>query len=121
MLYIFGIIFATLLVVGQTLYKYAVDKAAFEPTVSYIFSGKMASFLLSWQFLAGLGAFIAASLISFWMLTKFQFSSIQAVTVPVVMALSYVVGAWLFKDVITPLNMFGLLVLIVGVVLASIK
>lgn len=121
MLYIFGIIFASLLVVGQTLYKYAVDRAAFEPTLGYLFSKQMLNFLLSWQFLAGLGAFMIASLISFWMLTRFQFSSIQAVTVPIVMALSYVVGAWLFKDTITGLNIFGLVVLIAGVVLASIK
>lgn len=121
MLYIFGILFAALLVVGQTFYKYAVDRAAFEPTVSYIFSRHMVDFLLSWQFLAGLSAFIVASLISFWMLTRFQFNSIQAVTVPVVMALSYIVGAWLFKDTITGLNIFGLFILIAGVILASIK
>lgn len=121
MLYLFGILFAALLVVGQTLYKYAVERASFEPTVAFIFSKKMLDFLLSWQFLTGLTAFIVASLISFWMLTRFQFSSIQAVTVPVVMALSYIVGAWLFKDSISGLNLVGLAVLILGVVLASIK
>lgn len=121
MLYIFGVIFSALLVLGQTLYKYAVERAAFEPTPDYLFSKKMVDFLLSWQFLAGLGTFIIASLISFWMLTKFQFTSIQAVTVPVVMALSYVVGAWLFKDEISGLNILGLGVLAVGVVLASIR
>jgi len=121
MLYIFGFLFAALLVVGQTLYKYAVDRAAFEPTTAFIFSKRMADFLLSWQFLSGLAAFIIASLISFWMLTRFQFSAIQAVTVPVVMGLSYIAGAWLFKDTITGLNMLGLAILIVGVILASIK
>lgn len=121
MLYIFGLIFSTLLVIGQTLYKYAVDRAGFEATTDYIFSKQMVSFLLSWQFLAGLSAFMIASLISFWMLTKFQFTSIQAVTVPVVMGLSYIVGAWLFKDEISGLNLVGLGVLAVGVVLASIR
>lgn len=121
MLYIFGIIFATLLVAGQTCYKYAVDKAAFEPTLSFLLSKKMISFLISWQFLLGLSLFIVASLISFWMLTRFQFSSIQAVTVPIVMALSYIAGVWLFKDHITGINIVGLFVLMAGVVLASIK
>jgi hypothetical protein len=121
MLYIFGLIFSTLLVIGQTLYKYAVDRAAFEPTVDYIFSKKMVDFLLSWQFLGGLATFAVASLISFWMLTRFQFTSIQAVTVPVVMGLSYVVGAWLFKDTISGLNILGLGILVVGVILASLK
>lgn len=121
MLYLFGLIFSTLLVIGQTLYKYAVERAAFEATTDYIFSKKMVEFLLSWQFLAGLGTFILASLISFWMLTRFQFTSIQAVTVPVVMALSYIVGAWLFKDEISGINLVGLGVLAIGVVLASIR
>ena len=121
MLYIFGFIFASLLVIGQTYYKYAVERAAFEPTVAFIFSKKMLDFLLSWQFLTGLTMFILASLISFWMLTKYQFTSIQAVTVPVVMGLSYVVGAWLFKDTLSGINYLGLAILVVGVVLASIK
>lgn len=121
MLYLFGLIFAVLIVAGQTLYKYAVDRAAFEPTLSYLLSKKMLDFLFSWQFLSGLGIFIIASLISFWMLTRFHFTSIQAVTVPVVMALSYVAGAWLFKDTISGVNWIGLAILVVGVVLASLK
>lgn len=121
MLYFFGLIFSALLVVGQTFYKYAVERAAFEPTAGFIFSKKMLEFLTSWQFLAGLSAFVVASLISFWMLTKFQFTSIQAVTVPVVMGLSYIVGAWLFKDEISGLNLLGLGILAIGIVLASIR
>lgn len=121
MLYLFGLIFSALLVVGQTLYKLAVDRAAFEPTASFLFSKRMLDFLLSWQFLSGLGVFAVASLLSFWMLTRFQFSSIQAVTVPVVMGLSYVAGAWLFKDTITGINLMGLAILVIGVVLASLK
>jgi drug/metabolite transporter (DMT)-like permease len=121
MLYIFGLLFSALIVTGNTLYKYAVDTAHFEPTPSYIFSSRMVHFLLSWQFLAGLAFFIAASLVSFWMLTKFQFSSIQVVTVPVVMALSYLAGAWLFKDSISIVNIAGFFVIMVGVILASLK
>jgi len=121
MLYLFGLIFSALLVVGQTFYKYAVERASFEPTAAFLFSKKMLEFLTSWQFLTGLSAFIVASLISFWMLTKFQFTSIQAVTVPVVMGLSYIVGAWVFKDEISGINLIGLGVLAVGVVLASMR
>jgi len=81
----------------------------------------MFDFLTSWQFLLGLGFFISASLLGFWLLSRFSFSALQAVTVPIVLGLSYVAGAWLFKDTLTGLNLVGLLVLIVGVVLASLK
>lgn len=121
MLYFFGFLFSLLLVVGNTFYKYAVDAAKFEPTPAFLFSRHMVQFLLSWQFLSGLAFFGVASLISFWMLTKFQYSSIQVVTVPVVMALSYIAGAWLFKDSITAINILGFFVIVVGVVLASVK
>ncbi|HEX9679419.1 MAG TPA: hypothetical protein VGA08_02250 [Candidatus Saccharimonadales bacterium] len=121
MLYFFGLLFSLLIVAGNTMYKYAVDRAGFEPTPGFIFSRRMLDLLLSWQFLSGLGTFVVASLISFWMLTRFQFSAIQAVTVPVVMAVSYIVGASLFKDSISWINLAGLVVLVAGVVLASYK
>lgn len=121
MLYIAGIIFSFLIVAGNSLYKLAVERAAFEPTIGYILSKKMLGFLFSWQFVAGVSVFLVASILSFWMLSKFQFSTIQAVTVPVVLAFSYMVGAWFFKDTISVLNIVGFFVIAAGVVLASIK
>lgn len=121
MLYIFGIFYAALIVAGQTFYKYAVVKAAFEPSVSYLLSKKMLNFVFSWQFVTGVGLFVIASFLGFWMLTRFQFSTIQAVTVPIVMALSYVIGSWLFRDHITGINIIGLVILVIGVILASMK
>lgn len=121
MLYLSGLVFSALIVAGNSLYKLAVEKAQFEPTVSYLFSKKMLNFLMSWQFIGGISLFILASILSFWMLTKFQFTTIQAVTVPVVMALSYMVGAWFFKDSITALNVVGFFVIAFGVILASLK
>lgn len=121
MLYLFGLIFAALIVTGQTLYKMAVDRSSFEPTISFILSKKMLDLLLSWQFLSGLAVFSVAALLSFWMLTKYQFTTFQAVTVPVVMGLSYVAGTWFFKDQISALNVVGLIVLACGVILSSIR
>ncbi|MDX1766355.1 MAG: hypothetical protein R3313_05400 [Candidatus Saccharimonadales bacterium] len=120
MIYIWGAIFALLLTAGNTMYKYAVDAANFEISPSFIFSKKMLSFIFSWQLLSGLALFVAATMLSFWMLTKYEFSAIQAVTVPVVMALSFMVGAWILnEDSLSAINILGLLVLVVGVVLAA--
>ena len=120
MIYLFGAIFALLLTAGNTMYKYAVDAANFEISPEFIFSKKMVSFLLSWQLLSGLALFIVATMLSFWMLTKYEFSAIQAVTVPVVMGLSFMVGAWILnEESLSAINYFGLGVLVLGVILAA--
>jgi drug/metabolite transporter (DMT)-like permease len=121
MLYLAGTLFSLLVVIGNTLFKYAVDRAEFSPNLSYMLSAKMIQFLLSWQFILGTLVFGCVSILSFWMLTRFQFSSIQAVTVPVIMALSFAVGTWFFNDTITPINIVGFFVIIAGVILATIK
>ncbi|MDX1765364.1 MAG: hypothetical protein R3313_00260 [Candidatus Saccharimonadales bacterium] len=120
MIYIFGAIFALLLTAGNTMYKYAVDAANFELTPEFIFSKKMISFIFSWQLISGLSLFVIATMLSFWMLTKYEFSAIQAVTVPVVMGLSFMVGAWILNEEgLSALNYVGLAILVVGVVLAA--
>jgi multidrug transporter EmrE-like cation transporter len=121
MLYLFGILFAVLLVAGQTLYAYAVNNAGFELTVEFLFSKQMINFLLSWQFILGVILYLAATGINFWMLTKFEFSSIQAVAVPIVLALSFVAGAWFFKDEINLVNILGFFVLVAGIILATLR
>lgn len=120
MIYIFGILFSVLIVVGNSLYKLAVEAANFEPTPDFFFSRKMISFVTSWQLLGGLAFFLVATGISFWMLTKFDFSAIQAVTVPVVMGLSFAAGAFVFnEDSLSLINYVGLIIIIVGVILAA--
>lgn len=120
MIYLLGILFSAIIVAGNTFYKFAVDEAKFELNASFLFSKKMIELLTSWQFLAGLGAFLVATVISFYMLTKFEFSAIQAVTVPVVMALSFVVGhAILHEENLSVINYLGLAIIVVGVVLAA--
>jgi drug/metabolite transporter (DMT)-like permease len=120
MIYIFGILFSLFIVAGNTLYKYAVDAAGFEISSDFLLSKKFLSFIFSWQLLGGLSLFIIGSGISFWMLTKFEFSAIQAVSVPVVMGLSFLVGQFLLhEENLSLLNYLGLLIIVVGVVLAA--
>ena len=120
MIYLFGVIFSTLLVLGNSLYKLAVDAAGFEISSDFLLSKKMVAFLFSWQLVGGVTAFVAATGVSFWMLTKYEFSAIQAVSVPVVMGLSFVVGSFVFhEENLSLLNYAGLAVIVVGVILAA--
>lgn len=120
MIYLFGIIFSALIVAGNSMYKLGVDAAGFELSSSFLLSKKMLSFLISWQLVSGLILFTAATGISFWMLTKFEFSAIQAVTVPVVMGLSFIVGGYIFhEESLSLINYVGLAVIIAGVMLAA--
>ena len=120
MIYFYGALFSVLIVIGNSLYKLAVDNAGFELSAGFLLSKKMLSFLASWQLLGGLGFFIAATGLSFWMLTKFEFSAIQAVTVPVVMGLSFAAGAFIFNEEnLSFINYVGLAVIIAGVILAA--
>lgn len=121
MLYISALGFAFFIVAGQALYKAAVDSVGFELTLDFIFSKQLLKLLFSWQFLLGLALFLVATGINFWMYTRFQFSSIQAVVVPLVLVFSFIAGAWFFKDHISFVNILGFFVLVAGVVLATIK
>lgn len=120
MIYVFGVIFSMLLVIGNSLYKLAVDAAGFELSSDFLLSKKFLAFLLSWQLIGGVIAFVAATGVSFWMLTKFEFSAIQAVSVPVVMGLSFMVGAFVFhEENLSLLNYAGLAVIVIGVIMAA--
>lgn len=121
MLYISGLGFALFIVAGQALYNAAVNKIGFELSLEFLLSKRLFELLLSWQFLLGMALFLTATGINLWMYTKYEFSSVQAVVVPLVLAFSFIAGAWFFKDEISALNTLGFFVLIAGVILATIK
>ena len=121
MLYLSGLGFALFIVAGQALYNAAVNKLGFELTLDYLLSRKLFELLLSWQFLLGMALFLAATGINLWMYTKYEFSAVQAVVVPLVLMFSFMAGAWIFKDHISAVNVVGFFVLIAGVVLATIR
>lgn len=119
MFYLSGLIFALLLVGGQTFYKLAVDNVGFELSLSFIFSRRMLDFLFSWQFLVGVVLYLLATALNFWMLSKFKFSSFQGLAIPLGLVFSFIAGAWFFKDQISVVNIIGLGIIISGVVLAT--
>ena len=119
MLYLAGFVFALLRVVGQTLYKLAVEASGFALNSDFLFSSKVFGFIFSWQLIAGVAAYAFATAINFWMFTKYEFSSIQAVGVPLVLVMSFIAGWWLFKDELSMTNVVGLFILIFGVILAT--
>lgn len=121
MLYISGLGFALFIVAGQALYNAAVHKVGFELNLDFLLSKRLLDLLLSWQFLLGMALFLTATGINLWMYTRYEFSSVQAVVVPLVLMFSFVAGYWFFKDEISVVNMIGFFVLIAGVILATIR
>jgi len=121
LLYLSGLLFAAQIVVGNALYKVAVERSDFALSAEFFFSKKMLGLLSSPVFLAGLAFFLASTAISFWMFTKWDFNAIQVVTVPIVLIFSLLVGWRFFDESITLINAIGLGVIVFGVFLATIK
>jgi len=121
MLYITGIIFSLQIVVAQSLYNQAVKNANFELTTEFLLSSKLLGLLSSWQFLSGLSLFFLATGVNFWMFSKFEFSAIQAATVPFVLGFSLLIGWQFFNEHLSVLNVVGLGVMIAGVILATMR
>jgi multidrug transporter EmrE-like cation transporter len=119
MFYLLGFLFAILLVGGQSLYKVALDNAGFELSLGFLLSKRMLEFLLSWEFLVGVMLYLLATGINFYMLTRFKFSSIQGLAIPIGLVFSFLAGAWFFKDGISPVNILGLIIIIFGVFIAT--
>ena len=121
MLYLSGLLFAIQIVVGNALYKSAVEKSNFELSGDFFFSKRIFDLLLSPMFLLGLAFFLAGTAVNFWMFTKWEFNAIQLVIVPLVLIFSVMVGWRFFEETISLVNAVGLGVILIGVVLATIR
>ncbi|MCE7936286.1 hypothetical protein DYH10_00625 [Candidatus Saccharibacteria bacterium CPR2] len=121
MIYIYGLIFALQLVLGQAFWKVAVEKNHFSLTSDFIFSKKILLFLTSPSLILGIVFYLSATILNMWMLSKYQLSSIQLITIPLTLILMLTVGWKIFGDSISTVNLLGIVILIVGVSLATLK
>lgn len=119
MIYLLGAIVAFQLVLGQVLWKSAVDKHSFALTPEYVFSRQFVTFVLSWQVVLGLLIYGLATLLFMALLGKFQYSSVQAVVVSASLVFTFAASAVIFHERHSAINLLGFGVLIVGVVLAT--
>lgn len=119
MIYLLGPVVALQLVLGQVLWKAAVERYGFQLTREYVLSHQFLTFLFSPLVIGGVLVYGLATL-SFWgLLAKFPYSSVQAVVVSASLLLTYLASAAIFHERHTAINLVGFAVLVVGVVLAT--
>lgn len=119
MFYVYSVLFSFFVVAGQALYNKAVNDENFELTTSFFFSKKLVGLITNPMLLGGFALFLGATAVSFWMYTKYDFSNIQAATVPVILIMSYLVNYWFFDGSLGLANIVGFGVIVVGVFIAT--
>lgn len=119
MIYLLGALVAFQLVLGQVLWKGAVDKYSFALTPSYLGSREFLSFIFSPQVLIGFVIYGVATLSFMALLGKFQYSSVQAVVVSTSLVFAFAASAVIFHERHSAVNVLGFGLLVVGVILAT--
>lgn len=119
MFYLYSLLFSFFVVTGQALYNKAVNQENFELTASYLLSKKLVGLIANPLLIGGFILFLGATAVSFWMYTKYDFSSIQVATVPVILILSYAINYWFFNGNISLMNILGFAIIVVGVLVAT--
>jgi drug/metabolite transporter (DMT)-like permease len=119
MIYIFGLIVALQIVAGQALWKLAVAKYSFEPNMHYLASRQFIAFLFSPQVVLGVLIYAFATLSFMAMLSRYQYSSVQAITVTASLILTFLASVYIFREQHSLLNIAGVSLLILGVYLAT--
>jgi drug/metabolite transporter (DMT)-like permease len=117
--YVLGILVAIQLVIGQGLWKIATEKSGFTLSPHYLFSHQILKFIFSPYTLAGMTIYILATLLYMGMLAKYQYSAVQGLVVPLSLITAFAVAKFFFHDRLSVINILGLLVLIVGILLAT--
>lgn len=119
MFYLYSVLFALFVVAGQAMYNRAVNDENFELTTNFLLSRKMLDLITNPILISGFILFLGATAVSFWMYTKYDFSNIQAATVPVILILSYTVNYLFFDGTIGLANIIGFAVIVAGVFIAT--
>lgn len=119
MVYIFGLLVSLLIVTGQVLWKAGLDKS------NFVFSQKT---VLSWDFfgvlfspfiIAGVLSYGIATVLFMALLSKFEYTNLQAVVVSSSLLFTFVAAAMIFNEKIVFLNLLGLAFLLAGVILVT--
>ncbi len=117
--YVYSVLFSFFVVSGQALYNRAVNDENFELTTRFLFSKKMLGLITNPMLISGFALFLGATAVSFWMYTKYDFSNIQAATVPIILVLSYLVNYWFFDGSLGLANIIGFAIIVFGVFVAT--
>lgn len=117
MIYLLGVLVAGLLVLGQSFWKSGsteVSEANFlENPINFIAS------YLNFKILVGLLIYGATTILYIWLLSKYRYSTLQAIIIPASLVLTFFVANSFFKEEITTANFLGLGLIILGVWFAT--
>lgn len=119
MIYVYGILVAVQIVLGQVLWKVGVEKTHFVLTQEYLLSSNMLKLILNPYMFFGVLSYGLATVLYMSLLAKFQYTSLQAVVVSSSLVATFVAANLLFGEKVHLLNLLGLVFLIVGVLLIT--
>jgi len=116
MLYIYGILIAVQIVLGQVLWKIGVGKTHFVLTKKFILSDGFLKTITSPYIIVGVLSYGLATLLFMAMLGKYQYTNLQAVVVSSSLITTFLAAIVIFHEKVGILNFFGLFLLILGAI-----
>ena len=119
MQYLEALFVALQLVAGQSLWKVAVKNHNFGLSKEFLLSKDFLAFCFSPQVLGGLFIYGFATFFYMYLLSKYQYSWIQSFVTSLTIILALLIAGFIFKEKISPVNIFGVGVIIVGIIFVS--
>jgi undecaprenyl phosphate-alpha-L-ara4N flippase subunit ArnE len=119
MVYVLGLIVALQLVVGQSLWKLGTERSGFTLSADYLLSSKVWSFVFSPFTIAGLLIYAIATVLYMGMLSKYQYSIVQGVVVPLSLIFAFAIARFFFHERVSLVNVLGLVLLVIGIGLVT--
>lgn len=121
MLYLFTVLTALLLAVGQMFWKKAA--VTYPELISNNVSSGSAAFqvIFSSKFFVGAFLYVVATLLYLWLFSRYPYYIVQTTLLVTSLVLTAMFSVLIFKEELTPLNLLGIAVILLGVFLVSAK
>jgi len=119
MIYIFGLLVAFQIVLGQILWKVGVTRLGGNLNAKFVFSAEIFKLILSPYFIAGVISYGMATIMFMLLLSKYNYTNLQAVVVSSSLTLTFIAASILFDEKISMFNLLGFVFLLCGVVLVT--
>ncbi len=120
MKYPLSLLFAVLLVAAQSSWKVAVDSSK-SPFHTDLTLHSVARFVFSPLVLLGMFIYALALLLYMYLLSKYQFSFIQSMAIPLSLIFSILVAVAFFNEHLILVNYAGLVLIVFGIVLITLR
>jgi drug/metabolite transporter (DMT)-like permease len=121
MRFVATIILAMLLVAAQTCWKLAVDGHTGLFAAHGLSVSKVLGFVFAPFTLLGAALYVVATGLYMFLLSRYQFSFVQAMSIPLSLLFSVGVAAAFFHDHLSLVNVLGAAVIVAGIVLFTLR